>query len=81
MRAEIALRETTEVRLAANSLLRIEGDSCGVIIISRDGSCWITQEGDPEDHFLENGESFTINRAGLVMVVALADAGITLKSE
>lgn len=81
MRRGIALRQTAELRLAANSLLGIEGDSRGLIILCRSGSCWITQERDPKDHFLEEGENFMVDRAGLVMLVALADAGITLRSE
>jgi len=78
VRAGIALRETTEARLAANSLLRIEGDRREVIILCHSGSCWITQEGDLEDHFIDSGECFAIDERGLVIVQALQETKIFL---
>lgn len=72
------LKETTEVQLAANSLLRMEGDSRGIIILCRSGSCWITQEGDPRDYYLRDEKSFATYREGLVVVQALADTDIVI---
>ena len=77
----IALKETTEVQLAANSLFRMEGDSRGVIILCRSGSCWITQEGDPRDYYLRDKKSFTTHREGLVVVQALADTDIVISPD
>jgi hypothetical protein len=73
-----ALKETTELELPANSLLRIGGDSRGVTIICRSGLYWLTQEADLRDYLLRNEDHFRINRAGLVVVQALADARILL---
>jgi Protein of unknown function (DUF2917) len=75
------LKEGTEVQLATNSLFRIEGDSRGVTILCRSGSCWITQEGDPRDYYLGHEKSFTINQEGLVVVQALADTDIVIASD
>lgn len=69
------------VQLAAHSLLRMEGDSRGVIILCRSGSCWITQEGDPRDYYLRDEKSFTINQEGLVVVQALADTDIVVSPD
>jgi hypothetical protein len=75
------LKETTQMQLAANSLLRMEGDSRGVIIRCRSGSCWITQEGDPRDYYLRGDKSFTTHREGLVVVQALTDTDIVISRE
>jgi hypothetical protein len=72
------LKETTQVQLAANSLLRMEGDSRGIIILCRSGSCWITQEGDPMDYYLRDENSFATHREGLVVVQALTDTDIVI---
>lgn len=67
-----------EARMTRDSLLRIEGNGCGVGIHTIKGALWITQENDPKDHFLMPGEVFIINRPGLVIVCALEDAHISL---
>jgi Protein of unknown function (DUF2917) len=76
-----ALQETTEVELPAKSLLRIRGDSRGVTVVCRSGLCWLTQEADLRDYVLRKEENFRINRAGLVLVQALADAKIVLTGQ
>jgi hypothetical protein len=75
------LEKTTEVQLAANSFLRIESDSRGIIILCRSGSCWITQEGDPRDYYLRDERSFTTHQEGLVVVQALADTDIIISPD
>ena len=79
MRGEDKQQNITKVRLPAGSLLRIEGDCREVVIFCLAGSPWVTQEGDFKDHFLEPGEEFAINRAGLVVVQALIDTDIGIK--
>jgi hypothetical protein len=37
------------------------------------GTVWITQEGDPEDHLLEPGEVFETLEEGLVVMQSLSD--------
>jgi Protein of unknown function (DUF2917) len=75
------LKEAIEVQMPANSLLRVEGGSGGIKILCRSGSCWITQEGDSQDHLLEKMGDFTIYRDGLVVVQALTDTEIVVSSE
>lgn len=70
---------TIEARMSKDSLIRTEGNGCGVEIHSIEGALWITQENDPKDHFLMPGEVFTINRTGLVIICALEDAHISIR--
>lgn len=60
-------------RLDKGTLQRIE-DANGKGVAVFDGSVWITQDNDPLDHFLEEGESLVFERAGLVIVQALVDS-------
>lgn len=75
------LKEATEVQMPANSLLRVEGDSRGIKILCRFGSCWITQERDLKDYLLESERDFTVHRDGLIVVQALTDTEIAVSSE
>lgn len=70
---------TIEACMTRDSLLRIEGNGCGVGIHTIKGALWITQENDPKDHFLMPGEVFTINRTGLVIICALENADINIR--
>jgi len=44
------------------------------------GSIWITQDGDPRDVVLAAGESFTVERNGVTIVYATADAEVSLST-
>ncbi|MGH7768682.1 MAG: DUF2917 domain-containing protein [Candidatus Binatia bacterium] len=66
------------VALPKGALLRIEGGRRGTIISCRAGSCWITQEGDPRDYFLEAGMELAIDRAGLVVAEGITDGSICI---
>jgi hypothetical protein len=80
-KAGTVLKETTEVQMPRNSFLRVEGDSRGIKILCRSGSCWITQEGDWKDYLLESERDFTVHRDGLIVVQALTDTEIAVSSE
>jgi len=57
--------------LRAGSLMRIEA-SAGSRVICVRGMVWLTQEQDARDHILSAGETFVCDRAGTVLVNALA---------
>jgi hypothetical protein len=61
-------------------MFRIEGNCQGQVIYCQAGVCWITQEGDPQDHLLGTGERLTIDRAGLVVVQGITDGAICLET-
>jgi hypothetical protein len=35
------------------------------------GTLWLTQQGDPDDHLLEVGQSFTLDQRGTALVQGL----------
>jgi len=58
--------------LPKNSLLRIRrGGGQTVMIVT--GLVWITQDGDPRDIFLGEGELLTLDSPHMTIVQALAD--------
>jgi len=63
-----------EVGLGAHDLRRLEGDRRRSVISCLEGTVWITQEGDAEDHVLRRGEHFNVSQPGLVLVEAIRDA-------
>ena len=69
------LRDIRPITLAARSAHRIESGK-GLSVTCFKGPVWITQHNDPGDVVLEAGQSFVLNRAGLAVVFALADAAI-----
>src|SRR5260370_38224815 len=58
------------VHLKGRDLLPIE-DGVGLEVKSLRGNLWITQSGDPEDHIIEGGQSFVLDRPGLTLATAL----------
>jgi hypothetical protein len=67
------------VPLARHELLCLR-DGCGALLRLHEGVAWLTQDRAPQDVMLREGESFRLDRDGLVLVVALRDATITLSA-
>src|SRR6185295_3279279 len=67
------------VGLPRGSLLRIV-DGCGVLVRVLSGVVWITQDGSAEDHVLQPGERFRLDRNGLAIVQAFRRSALTLMS-
>ncbi len=42
------------------------------------GCLWITQDGDPKDVVIAAGDSYTLDRAGRMLVSALEDSSVML---
>ncbi|MGE5339386.1 MAG: DUF2917 domain-containing protein [Gemmatimonadota bacterium] len=62
-------------RLERGALLRLNDvDGRNVAVCS--GTVWITQDRDPRDVFVGPGETFRIDRPGLVLVQAIDDASL-----
>jgi hypothetical protein len=62
-------------RLRRGAMLRIrDGEGRSIAVFG--GLVWITQEGDPRDVFIAGGETFTIDRPGLVLVDAMDDTDL-----
>lgn len=49
-------------------------DGIGTEVCAVAGTVWITQEGDQRDVILQPGDRFTLDRAGLALLVALEEA-------
>ena len=61
--------------IAAGQSIRVE-DGTGTSIRALDGTIWITQEGDVRDVVLRAGQSFTLDRGGLALLVALETSAV-----
>lgn len=62
-------------RLRRGATLRIrDGEGHRIAVLS--GLVWITQEGDPRDVFIASGQTFTIDRPGLILVDAMNDTDL-----
>ena len=59
-------------RLARGEILRVDS-ALGQSIAVVQGMVWITQEGDPRDSFLSDGESFVFDKRGIALVQAVTD--------
>lgn len=55
-------------------------DGRGASVRCLQGSLWLTQDGDPNDVVLTAGESFTLDRDGLAIIYATADATVSLSA-
>lgn len=52
--------------------------AAGVRIVCREGSLWITLDGDPRDIVLSAGDSFTATEHRRALIYALAPSTLTL---
>ena len=65
------------LRLARGQTLKLT-DTAGGTICAREGTVWITEENSRKDVVLEPGFCFRIDRPGLTIVQAFADASVSL---
>ena len=63
--------------LAARTTHQLQ-DRAGARVVCLDGQVWITQHHDSRDIVLEAGDCFELDRPGLALVYALADAVVTV---
>ena len=74
MRLELA---SGALRLARGQTLKIQ-DAAGGTICAREGTVWITEENSRKDVVLEPGSCYRLDRPGLTLVQAFADASVSL---
>jgi hypothetical protein len=74
MKLEIA---SAALRLSRGQTLKIQ-DAVGSTISAREGTVWITEENSRKDVVLEPGYSFRVDRPGITLIQAFADASISL---
>jgi hypothetical protein len=55
-------------------------DSRGALVRVLTGALWITQDGDPNDHFAAAGEPFRISRGGATVVQALDESRFVVEA-
>ena len=54
-------------------------DAAGWTVACRSGSVWITQEADTRDVFLDAGDIFILDRAGLALILARQDSTVAIR--
>ena len=70
--------ERPVIALEAGQLLTLD-DAAGTRIVSRLGTVWVTEEGDPDDHVLGPGETLIIARGGRTLLQAMQPAWVALQ--
>ena len=65
------------LQLSRGQTLKLQ-DAVGSTICARKGTVWITEENSRKDVVLEPGYCFRVNRPGLTIVQAFADASVSL---
>jgi hypothetical protein len=68
---------TSTLALPRDGLIALR-DAEGTRVTSLKGALWITQHHQEGDVILERGQSFTIDRPGLTLVMALTPASLRL---
>jgi hypothetical protein len=62
------------IHLHAKEILELENQKGGIHLTVLSGTAWVTQPGDPDDHFLQANETMDIQKNGLVLVQAMPEA-------
>jgi hypothetical protein len=56
-------------------------DAQGVSIQAREGTVWVTEEGEARDHIVHAGEALVVARPGLTVLQALAPSWVALRED
>lgn len=64
--------------LAAGQLVALD-DARGTRIQPREGTVWITEEGEARDFVVGRGESHVVRRGGRTLVQAIVDSRVALR--
>ena len=61
----------SEINLEGLELLKLEFWQPHTRVMCTTGTLWLTQQGDPRDHFLKARQSYTLDQGGTVLVQGL----------
>lgn len=70
--------QIADVQIQEKDLYRIDEIEPMTTIVCKKGLVWLTQSGDNNDHVLTDGEKFTIDRRGVVLLEALPYAQVSI---
>lgn len=70
--------QISDVHLREKDLYRIDEIEPLTTIVCKKGLLWLTQSGDNNDHVLTDGEKFTLDHRGVVLMEALPDAQVLI---
>jgi hypothetical protein len=65
------------MQLARGAFARVGGMK-GAVIQVQQGELWITQEGDRRDYLVGAGQSFRVQRSGVILAHALRSSSLSL---
>ena len=54
-------------------------DAAGRTICARSGRVWITEEGKPDDHIVESGDCWVVERDGRTLVQAMTPSVVAIQ--
>jgi hypothetical protein len=72
--------ESPVLALEAGQILSLD-DARGTRIQPREGTVWITEEGEAKDHIVGAGDAFLVTRGGRTLVQAMVDSRVALRDE
>jgi len=58
----------SDIELDGDELLKLDLAQPRTSVVCTAGTLWLTQQGDPQDHVLKAGQSFTLSQRGTVLV-------------
>lgn len=67
----VSNRPCADVMVSRSEIFELENKRKPVQVICLDGLLWITQNDDPEDHFIHKGQTFTATQPGKVIIQGL----------
>lgn len=71
--------EAPVLALEPGEILSLD-DACGMRIHAREGTVWVTEEGERRDFVVGPGEAFRVRRGGRTLVQAMAAALVALRA-
>ncbi|MBI5634402.1 MAG: hypothetical protein HZA15_13100 [Nitrospirae bacterium] len=75
---DTAAGDNPAAKMRSGAMLLIDGDGRGITVLCTKGTSCLTQPSDPEDHILRSGETFVIDKKGLVAITALTNLHLNL---